>query len=104
MTRQIFMASLGFGVLILAAGQAFAQSNCAARSQVVERLASHYGESRRSIGLGADNRVMEVFASTETGTWTIVVTHPNGLSCLVASGRAFETLSENGDPKAGEGA
>ena len=81
--------------------QAFAQTNCAARAQIVERLASHYGESRQSIGLGANNQVMEVYASPETGTWTIVVTHPNGLSCLVASGRAYETLTETAGP-AGE--
>lgn len=94
MSRQLFMASLGFGVLILAATQAFAQAQCAARAQIVERLASHYGESRRSIGLGANNQVVEVYASTETGTWTILVTHPNGLSCLVASGQAYEALTE----------
>ena len=94
MTRQLFMASLGFGILILAATQAFAQPQCADRAQIVERLASHYGESRQSIGLGANNQVVEVFASIETGTWTILVTHPNGLSCLVASGQAYEALTE----------
>lgn len=71
-----------------------ARQNCAPRDTVVERLASGYGEARKSMGLGANNQVVEVFASAETGTWTITVTMPNGLTCLVASGQAFEELAE----------
>ena len=68
--------------------------NCAPRDRVIERLATGYGETRQSIGLGANNAVVEVFASTESGTWTIIVTTTSGLSCMVASGQAFETLAE----------
>jgi hypothetical protein len=68
--------------------------NCAPRESVVDRLAEGYGETRQSMGLGANNAVIEVFASAETGTWTITVTTPNGLTCLVASGQSFETLAE----------
>ncbi len=69
-------------------------AQCAPRERVVERLASTYGETRQSIGLGANNAVIEVFASTESGTWTITVTTTEGLTCLVASGQAFETMAE----------
>ena len=37
--------------------------------------------------------LVETFASAETGTWTITVTMPTGVTCLVASGQAFETAS-----------
>ena len=73
--------------------------NCGPRDAVVARLAERFGETRQSIGLGADNAVMEVFASAETGTWTITVTTAAGLTCLVASGQAFEILAET--PPAG---
>lgn len=87
---------LGLGLAVPAAQQAAAQQNrnCAPREVVLERLANGYGETRRSIGLGVNNAVIEVFASTETGTWTITVTLANGMTCLVASGQAFETLAE----------
>lgn len=68
--------------------------NCAPRETVVDRLADGYGETRQSMGLGANNSVVEVFASEESGTWTITVTMPNGMTCLVASGQAFEELAE----------
>ena len=73
--------------------------NCAPRDTVVARLAEGYGETRQSIGLGANNAVIEVFASAETGTWTITVTSARGVTCLVASGQAFETLAEALPPK-----
>lgn len=79
-----------------AAPMALAQNarNCGPREVVVDRLADGYGETRQSMGLGANNSVVEVFASPETGTWTITVTMPNGVTCLVASGQAFEELAE----------
>ena len=81
--------------LVIFATTASAQSNnCAGHAMVVERLASGYGESRQSIGIGSDNTVVEVFASLETGTWTITVTAPGGPTCLVASGAAFQVLAE----------
>ena len=104
MTRQIFTLSLGFGLLMLCAAHAFGQvspysappqqQQCGPRAKVVAILGERYGESRQSIGLGASGQVMEVFASLETGTWTITITSPSGTTCLVASGQSFEPLEE----------
>lgn len=71
-----------------------AATSCAERDKVVQRLSQRFGEQPRSIGLGANNALVEVFASDETGTWTITVTHPTGMTCLIASGQAFETLAQ----------
>ena len=87
---------MGASIVLLAASQLQAQSQrqCAPRDAVVARLAETYGESRQAIGLGGNNAVMEVFASEESGSWTITVTMVNGMTCLLASGQAFETLAE----------
>ena len=74
------------------------QQNCGARDTVVDRLSSKYGESRQSIGMAPKGRVVEVFASPKTGTWTITVTTPNGIMCLVASGQSYESLDEPAQP------
>jgi hypothetical protein len=47
------------------------------------------------MGLGAQGAVMEVFASLTSGSWTITVTLPDGLTCLIASGQAFEAMAEH---------
>lgn len=83
-------------VFIASTPQASAQSqrNCGPRAAVVKQLADGYGETRQSIGLGSNNAMVEVFASTQTGSWTILVTTPSGVSCLVASGQSFEQVVE----------
>lgn len=73
--------------------------NCGSRDAVVTRLADGYGETRQSMGLGTNNAVIEVFASDETGSWTITVTQANGLTCLVASGQGYEQLADALPPK-----
>lgn len=96
MTRNLITLSLGIGALLLATNHAFAQTarNCGVRETIVEHLATGYGESRQSIGLGTQNRVVETFANPETGSWTITVTMPNGMMCLLASGQAYEAVDE----------
>lgn len=85
---QTTLLALGFTLATTAMGQA--QAVCGARDAILNRLSSQFGETRRSMGLGANNGIVEVFASAETGTWTITMTLPDGRMCLVASGESFE--------------
>ena len=102
MPRFHLALSLGFAAVILVTQNALAATQCAQRPQVLEALAQKYGETRRSMGIAADQTVMELFASAETGTWTLTVTLPTGMTCLVAAGQNFETVAEElparGDP------
>lgn len=86
--------SLVFAALTIAliTTPALAQQNstCADRAQIIEQLGNIYGETRQSIGLGGDGIAIEVFASLETGTWTIISTRPDGLTCVLAAGDGFE--------------
>ena len=63
---------------------------CAERDAVVQRLKDKYGETLQSMGLHQSNAVMEVYASESTGTWTILVTRPDGMACLIAAGQMWE--------------
>lgn len=94
----LVMAALLIAMVIAGIAAAQAQSgSCSPRQKVVDTLAQKYKESRRSIGVATKGRVMELFAS-ESGSWTIVVTYPNGMTCLVASGQAFEAVDEALEP------
>jgi hypothetical protein len=101
MTRMLFALSLGFGGAILATHPAFAAAQCAPRAMVVAQLAERYGEARRGIGMAGSTAVVEVFVS-DSQSWTITVTTPNGMSCLLASGQGWEMLQDalpaKGDP------
>lgn len=67
-----------------------AQTVCGKRTDIIDQLESKYGETRRSVGVQQGRGVVEVFASAKTGSWTILVTDPRGMSCLMAAGEAFE--------------
>ncbi|WP_271948426.1 hypothetical protein [Ruegeria faecimaris] len=93
MSKTLFNMTMGLGIMVLAAQQVQAQS-CAPRDEVITRLAETYGETRKSIGIARQGAVMEVFASDQSGSWTITVTLPDGMTCLVASGQSYEDMAE----------
>ena len=102
MTKMMFGLSFGFAALILATQHAFAGANCAERSVVLAELAGKYQETARAMGMAGTTAVMEMFASDDSGTWTLTVTTPDGTTCLVASGNGYQALAEDlppvGDP------
>ena len=61
-------------------------TNCAARDTVVQKLETGYGETFGGGGLQNASRIFEVWFSEEKGTWTILMTRPDGTSCIMASG------------------
>jgi hypothetical protein len=63
---------------------------CADHTLVVQRLADKYGETLKSMGLHQNDGLIEVYASDDTGTWTILMTKPDGQACLLAAGQMWE--------------
>ena len=78
-------------LLILLGSQVFAQAplDCAQRERMVERLKEKYGETRHSTGLANGNRFMEFFADTVDGSWTILLTDTQGISCIMLAGHSY---------------
>ncbi len=74
--------------------EAQTQLPCADRTAVVLRLEERYGETLQSMGLHQNNSLVEVYASSETGTWTILVTRPDGVACLIAAGQMWDGTPE----------
>lgn len=96
-TTKTFCAALC--ALAATGGTASAQSyNCAPRDDVVGRLSEQFGEARQSIGMTSGNRVVEMYASPDTGTWTITMTLPTGITCIIGAGQAWERLDEEATP------
>ena len=95
MKQFAFLAALA----ALCPSLALAENNCAPRGALIERLTQQYGETRHAIGLAGQQQVMELWGSVETGTWTIVITLPDGRTCLAASGAALELMTENLPPQ-----
>lgn len=86
--RRIFSLVSLIGLMATMA----AAENCADRSQVIGRLKAQYGEHLAMGGLQATERtqsVMEIWVSERTGTFTVLMTGPDGMSCIVAAGTDY---------------
>lgn len=90
--KQTLLAALILAVVAPLAAGAQAQPRCLERARALDLLENRFGEIRRAMGVAQGNAVVEVFASPETGNWTITATLPNGMTCLLASGHGFESL------------
>lgn len=91
------MLTLAAATIIGTAAPASAQAQrmnmlCGARDTVVGELIGRYGEQVHGMGLAHQNRIVEVYVSEETGTWTITVTSADGTTCLMAAGQHFATM------------
>lgn len=64
---------------------------CGERTTIMDHLEDGYSEKPVAMGLDAQGRVLEVLAAP-SGTWTMLVSTPGGLTCLIASGVAWEEL------------
>lgn len=69
-----------------APASAYAQSNCAERDSVIQKLETGYGEEFVGGGLQNSSSIFEVWLSEDKGTWTILMTRADGTSCIMASG------------------
>ena len=101
--KRAFVPALVLSALAgiaLPATPATAQMVCGKRTDMVRQLDEKYGETRRSLGLAEGRGVVELFASEETGSWTILLTSPQGTACMMAAGEAFqiEQVMAEGNP------
>ena len=88
MIRAVLMAS----VVVFAADAAAGQDACPARETVSEYLASEFHEEPIAMGLANNGGVIELYTSLDRTTWTIMITMPDGRSCMLAAGQAWESL------------
>lgn len=74
------------GIITLSATAASAMLNCGARDAVVTSLQDRYAERHIASGLQSDTGLLEIWASDVDGSWTVLLTRPDGRTCIVASG------------------
>ena len=91
--KHVFAAALAIaGILILfAIAPAHALGMCGARADFLKALSDKYQETGKALGIAGHVNLVEIFTS-KAGTWTILITQPNGQSCIVAAGSSWEEL------------
>lgn len=92
--RYIRLAAIAL-IVPLAATTAGAAEPCASRSDLVALLKDHFGEILMAQGLSSKGHLVEVFVSPG-GSWTILLSRSDGLSCVVDEGAPWVTAASAG--------
>lgn len=85
------LAALVAAFVALSSAPGAAKVVCGERDTFLVRLGKAYAERPIAMGLTSAGSVMEMLTSN-TGTWTILITYPNGITCMIAAGDSWEPL------------
>ena len=91
------MIALIFSLVLAFAMPAAAQSPCGPRLEFLNELRLKYKEVPVAMGLTANGGVIELLVS-EIGSWTLIITMPNSLTCGFASGQSWEAWTPRAKP------
>ena len=96
MARPLIIAA----ALVLLSPTAAAQNLCAPRTDLVKRLWDRWQEAQVSLAMINDGRLLEIFAS-EAGSWTAIISDPNGRSCVASAGQEWTVFDAPKKPDEG---
>lgn len=66
---------------------------CDTRETIINLLTgARYEEAQRALGVVSDHSIMEVYATPDGSTWSVVVSHKNGRTCLIAAGQSLQVM------------
>ncbi len=91
MYKRILTSALLFGMV--ATGPPAAAMTCAPRVDLVDRLTTQFNEVLTATGLQNARSLIEVWATPDGNSFTILVSHPNGISCVVSAGKNWTAIT-----------
>lgn len=99
-TMAAFVALATMLTVAASTSSALAQTACSTRDKIVMQLDKSYKEKPISLGLTASGGLLEVLVSPK-GSWTILITRPNGPTCVLSHGQDWnERKPVSDDPLA----
>jgi hypothetical protein len=66
---------------------------CGPHTDVIKALGSRFHETQSATALTSAGTLLEVLTADDGATWTIIVSRPDGLSCVVAAGQNWQDKS-----------
>lgn len=97
MLRSILTLTLFLSIeilgLIFTPFAASAAPQCDERANVISVLSEKYKEHQSAVGVTMNGALLEIWESEGGETWSILVTTPGGLSCLVAAGESWQQVT-----------
>ena len=91
MSNIAIIASAAVMATILADSAGAARMLCGPRKDVVAELTDSRHQQPSSVALTNNGQLLEVLKSDNDLAWTILITSPQGLSCVIAEGDGWQT-------------
>jgi hypothetical protein len=88
-------------LLCIPTAQAQQAPACVKRADLLKHLSEKYQEVPAAVGLGDNGSLLEVFATADGSTWTVAISMPNGVACMVATGQDWRDVPRSA-PKPAE--
>lgn len=89
--KPLALVVIALGAFLMYLAPSHAMGQCGNRADFLKALDEKYNESVKSLAVAGQVNLVEVFTS-KAGTWTILVTTPDGISCMIAAGNSWEDL------------
>jgi len=89
MVKMALTATLATAVF---ASGAQAAPACGKRDDVLAQLSERYREAPVGIGVAGNGGLIELLTASTGATWTLLITLPNGPTCLLAAGQDWQPL------------
>lgn len=98
MFKHILGGAVIFG-MAASAPPVHAQPACGERGKITTSLTERFGEAHVGGGLQSGTQMIEVWTSAETGSFTILLTRADGISCIVSTGKHWDHFQPETTPK-----
>ncbi len=89
--NRVCLPLVAAALAFAAAGPAAAQSVCGDRAEIIKVLGNKYQELPAAFGIAGQRNLAELFVS-KSGSWTMLMTQPQGTTCILATGQSWEEL------------
>jgi hypothetical protein len=89
MYRFRFSSLLLVAATVLSATPSVAQTACGDRAKFIETLSRKFDEMPSAFGIAGQKNLIELFVS-KSGSWTMLMTRPSGMACIIATGQSWE--------------
>ena len=90
-SRPFSLAVVAFCAAALIPTAAAAEPNCNETDRTHELLAKKFQETPIGAGVTSKGGLIELLTTRDGATWTIIISTPQGLSCLLASGEGWRS-------------
>ncbi len=88
-TMTFLVAAAALGASGVAAES---EMRCSQHGKIIGQFANVYKEIPVAGGLTEDGRLVEVLSTGDGKTWTIIISKPNGETCVMMAGEGWQKL------------